>query len=165
MRTLVALLILAVSASCGLAQDPPLAPIPSQIIAGKKAFISNASGESAVAAGVPDLTYNEFYAAMKSWGRFELVGAPTEADVVFEIRYQLSVGPVSVLGGTGGSSGGEQFRVRILDPKTHIVLWAFTEPIQGAHRRKNFDQALANLVNDIRNIAGKSATAGTSGQK
>jgi hypothetical protein len=135
----------------------------------KKAFISNASGESAVATGVPELTYNEFYVAIKNLGRYELVGAPADADLVFEIRYQLAVGPVRVVNGDGGSSGGEQFRVRILDPKTHIVLWAFTEPIQGANRqstgRKNFDQAMANLVNDVRNIAGKPAMGGASGQK
>jgi hypothetical protein len=141
--------------------DPPLAPIPAQILSGKKVFISNASGESAVAQGVPDLTYNEFYAELKSLGRYELVAAPADADLVFEIRYVIFVGGVSVSNGSGASSGSEQLRATILDPKTHVVLWAFTEVIQPAMRqatgRKNFDSAMASLVNDIRNLVGKPA--------
>ena len=31
--------------------------------------------------------YNRFYAAMKSWGRYELVASPADADWVFEIRF------------------------------------------------------------------------------
>lgn len=138
--------------------DPPLAPVPAQILNGKKVFISNASGESAVAQGVPELTYNEFYAGVKSWGRYELVAAPADADLVFEIRYVLFAGPVRVLNGDGGSVGGERLRVTILDPKTHVVLWAFTEVIHPANRqvtgRKNFDLAMDSLVNDIKNLAG-----------
>jgi hypothetical protein len=144
-------------------KDPPLAPIPGQVLIGKKVFISNASGENAVAQGVPELTYNEFYAALKSWGRYELVAAPADADLVFEIRYVLFAGVVRVTNGDGGSSGSEQLRVTILDPKTHVVLWAFSEVIQPANRqvtgRKNFDSAMASLVNDIRNLAGQPAPA------
>jgi hypothetical protein len=155
MRSLLELLILAVSTSLASAQDPAPAPIPSQIIAGKKAFISNASGESAVPAGVPELTYNEFYAAMKSWGRYELVGAPADADLVIEIRIVVIFG--------------EQLRVTILDPKTHVVLWAFTEPVPGAARqstwRKNRDVAMRALVNDVRELAGQPAAAGGKAQK
>ncbi len=152
-----------------LAQDPAPAPIPTQIIPGKKAFISNASGVSVVATGVPEQTYNEFYAAMKSWGRYKLVAAPGDADVVFELRLVFLVGGVSVMNGNGSSSGSEQLRVTILDPKTHIVLWEFTESIQRANRqatgRKNFDAALANLVNDVRNLVGQPAAAGAGTQK
>ena len=36
------------------------------------------------------MTYNEFYAAMKSWGRYELVSSPADADMVFEIRFAYS---------------------------------------------------------------------------
>jgi hypothetical protein len=46
MRALLALLMLAVGAAFAMAQDAAPAPIPLQITAGKKAFISNAAGES-----------------------------------------------------------------------------------------------------------------------
>lgn len=47
--------------------DPPSAPDPTGIFTARKVFISNATGEIALAPGDPDLTYNEFYAAMKGW--------------------------------------------------------------------------------------------------
>jgi hypothetical protein len=44
----------------------------------------------------------------------------------------------------------------ILDPKTHIVLWTFTEDVEGAimegTARKNFDQAMATLVDDVKKL-------------
>ncbi len=156
MRTLLALLMVAMSASCALAQDPGPAPIPTQIIAGKKAFISNASGVSAVAKGVPEQIYNEFYAAMKSWGRYDLVRAPADADLVIEIRIVVIF-------------SGEQVRVTMLDPKTHVVLWAFTEAVPVAARqstrRKNLDVAMRALVNDVRNLTGQPTAASTNAQK
>jgi hypothetical protein len=150
-------------------KDPPLAPIPRQLLSAKKVFISNASGESAVAQGVPDLTYNEFYEGVKSSGRYELAAAPADADLVFEIRYVLFAGAVHITNGDGGSSGSEQLRVTILDPQTHVVLWAFTEVIPSANRRltgrKNFDSAMANLVNDIRKLSGQPAPANADAKK
>ncbi|PYU68320.1 MAG: hypothetical protein DMG49_16265 [Acidobacteria bacterium] len=60
-----------------------------------------------------------------------------------------------------------QFRLAILDLKTHVLLWTFTEHVQSAqlgNRDKNFDQAITALVNDIRNVAGQPAppASGTS---
>jgi len=64
----------------------PAAPIPSQILTAKKVFISNAvSGiDPKIWSGGPAQPYNELYAAIKSWGRYELVGDPAAADLVFE---------------------------------------------------------------------------------
>jgi hypothetical protein len=151
MRTLLPLLMAAVGATCAVAQAPPPAPMPSQISAGKKAFISNASGVSAVAKGVAQHIYNEFYAAMKSWGKYELVETPADADMVIEIRLIHNF------------SSGEQLRATILDPKTHVVLWAFAEEVPVAARqstwRKNRDVAMRALVNDVRELAGQPAGA------
>jgi len=49
------------------APEPTGAPIPVQVITGKKVFISYR--ESDADPGAPDLTYNEFYALMKDWGK------------------------------------------------------------------------------------------------
>ena len=55
----------------------PPAPVPSPIAAAKKVFISNAPGSNLPASfGGTDRTYNEFYAAMKGWGHYELVPPP-----------------------------------------------------------------------------------------
>ena len=55
----------------------------------------------------------------------------------------------------------------IRDLKTQVLLRTFIEHVQNAllkgNRDKNFDQAMAALVNDIRNVAGQpAATGGTS---
>ena len=63
----------------------PPAPIPSAIAVARKVFISNAPGSSLPASfGGPDRTYNEFYSAIKGWGHYELVAAPSDADLILE---------------------------------------------------------------------------------
>jgi hypothetical protein len=165
MRMLLALFVLAVGASFTVAQDPAPAPIPSQIVAAKKAFISNASGESNLPAGVGDRTYNQFYASMKSGGRFELVSAPTDADLVFEIRYEILFGPVNVNSGMGGSDKFPQLRLSVLDPKTHIILWAFSEPVVQVAKKstgmQNFQAAMDKLTGDIKALTAAPAVSST----
>jgi hypothetical protein len=144
-------------ASLSVAQkfkDFPPAPIPAQITAAQKLFISNAGGESfetvldeVVFNGGPDRTYNEFYAAMKAWGQRQLVSSPAESDLVLEISWQLSDTGLRlpVLG---------QLRLVIVDPKTNVTLWNITEYVRGAvllsNRDKNFDQAMSTIVNRLK---------------
>jgi hypothetical protein len=48
----------------------PPAPVPTPIATAKKVFIANAPGDNLPASlGGPDRTYNEFYAAIRSWRR------------------------------------------------------------------------------------------------
>jgi len=120
-------------------------------------FISNGGGESfesvideTVFNGGPDRPYNQFYAAMKNWGRYELVSSPTDADLVFEISWVLTDTGLRlpVLG---------QLRLVVIDPKTHVTLWNFTEYVRGAillgNRDKNFDQAMTIIVNRMKLLA------------
>ncbi len=122
---------------------PPSAPIPTPIFTARKVFISNNSGEFAVPEGTPEVTYDEFYAAMKSWGRYELVSTPADADLVFEISYDFGPAPY--------------IRLLILDQKTHVFLWPIAEQVKpwalAATGRKNFDQAMANLVDGLKKLA------------
>jgi hypothetical protein len=149
--------------------DPPAAPVPAQIADARKVFISNASGENATPSGVADLTYSEFYLDIKSWGRYEIVSTPADADPVFEIRFTSQLGPTSVVGGAGGSRQDFQFRLVILDPKTRIVLWAFTESVpQAANRvasRKKFDDAMTALVNDVKKLTEQTTPTNDNTQK
>ena len=148
---------------------PTPAPIPAQILTAKKVFIANGGGdesrydEAVSYSGGPDRAYNEFYAAMKTWGRYELVAAPGEADLVFEIRltvFQLQRERVLRDDGTASDS---QFRFVIRDAKSHETLWGLTEHAQGAvlqdNRDKNFEQALAAVVAEVQRIAGSAAAA------
>ncbi len=142
------------------------APIPAQLLAAKKVFVANGGGdesryEEATYTGGPDRTYNEFYAAMKTWGRYELVAAPGDADLIFEIRLTiLQLQHVRMLSDDSPEVD-SQFRIVIRDAKTHQTLWGLTEHAQGAvlqdNRDKNFEKALAAIVAEVQRIAGPAA--------
>ena len=148
-------------------QVPP-APIPTQISTAKKVFIANGGGDDP---GIyeplfnrdVDRSYNQFYAAMKSAGRYELVGSPAEADLLFEIRFLVQ--PSETRGDHLGSSYDPQFRLEIRDPKTYALLWAFTEHMEWAilqgNRNKNFDQASARIVSDVLALGTRALAAST----
>jgi hypothetical protein len=120
------------------AVGPPAAPIPTQVLAAKRVFISN--GESANPLGLPNLAYNTFYAEMKAWGKYELVSTPGDADLVFAVRFEG--GPFPSL------------RLVISDPKSRVALWPLLEDVQAWNLkktgRKNFDQEMAALLEDVK---------------
>jgi len=91
----------------------------------------------------PTLTYNEFYADVKSGGKYELVSSPADSDVVFEIHLALeATAPI--------------LRLRILDPKSRIVLWPIDQRAKVATRdataRKNFDEAMNTLMGSLKKL-------------
>jgi hypothetical protein len=134
----------------------PAAPIPSQILAAKKVFISNAGVGT-------DRNYNQFYAAIKSWGRYELVDIPSDADLVYEISYSSQITNVTGSKESGcDSSNSSWFKLALVDPKTRIVLWTVTENIKPFARQKtgekNSDDAIDKLVGDLKALVSQPAT-------
>ncbi len=149
------------------------APLPSQIFTARKVFVSNAGDETlGDFSGGPDRAYNQLYTALKGWGRYELVRAPADAELVFEISFAMPTVAEDVSGGGAGTSVSSRqvkdprFLLAIRDLKTHALLWTYIEHVQPAllkgNRDKNFDLAMAALVNDIRNVAGQPPSGGTS---
>jgi len=140
-------------------QKQSAAPIPSLIIAANKVFTSNAGADSISLAafrraGDPDQLYNQFYAAMKSWGRYDPVSAPADADLVFAIHFTAPLSDCGKL-----ASYEPQIELSFLDSRTHFALWTFTEPVQGAYRKstwnKNFSEGMASLMNDLKSLPGQ----------
>lgn len=129
----------------------PAAPVPAQILSAKKVFLSNTGRgfDSSAWTGGHDRIYNEFYAALKSWGRYELVSAPSDADLVLDVNVVRE----SVVW---------QFELEILDPKTGIVLWVHYEPIKIAvsqkNRDQNFDDTIYKLAADLKTLTAQPAT-------
>ncbi len=80
--------------------DPPSAPIPIQVLTGKKVFISNSESTADIIFRVPNLTYNVLYEHMNGWGEYELVRAPADADLIFNINFFDLVGTAASLGGS-----------------------------------------------------------------
>lgn len=141
----------------------PPAPIPSQILNARKVFVSNAGANLytlpayiASHTGSPNGLYDEFYAAIKNGLKYELVSLPAEADLVLEISlYARDYGD------------NPQFELRVLDPKTRTVLWAFVETVPAgsgreASRRKAWDVALEKLLNNFKLVALQPAPAADS---
>jgi hypothetical protein len=88
-----------------------------------------------------------------------LVDSPADADLVFEIQ---------LLWKHPGGGTSPDVQVRILDPKTHIVLWQFIEyvpagSVRPVTRRKQWEAAIAKLMNDVKQIAAQ-PTASASGK-
>ena len=159
----------------------PQAPIPSQIATAKRLFIANLGGDDSVipysvlASGMLPLedsaanycvageTYNRFYAALKSWNRYEVVSSPKDADLVFEISYLDEIA-INSEGRGGTAILPPRIHLVIVDPVTKIPLWAFTERVETAllasNKHKNYVTALNVLVADVAELAKKSA-AGT----
>jgi hypothetical protein len=144
-------------------QPKATAPVPPQIASARKVFISNAGADLAAEAvfkraGEPDQAYNHFYSAIQNWGRYELVSTPAEADLVFEIRFMA---PMYYNGNLAIYE--PQFGLKILDAKTHFVLWNLAEPVNGAFREstwvKNFSQGLDLLMGEIKKISAPSVFA------
>jgi len=160
--------VLLASSSAAQKRDMTPAPTPTQLTASKKIFVSNAGGDTnSLYTGSAERLYNQFYVAVKNWGRYELVGSPAEAELVFEVSFSNPFTGQNIYGGSGNipintkTLTDPHFTVRVIDVGTRMTLWVFTQHIEPAllesNRDKNFDQALARLVNDIRNVAGQPA--------
>jgi hypothetical protein len=157
---LAATLIAVPMVSAQQSNDTPTAPVPAQIAAAHKVFISNAGADITAQAvfkraGEPDQAYNHFYSAMQGWGRYELVSNPSDADLVFEIKFTAPAYVTDKI-----TSYEPQFELNIVDTKSHFTLWNLAEPVQGAFRKatwlKNFDRGLGKLMDDLKKLAGPS---------
>src|SRR5277367_2526099 len=158
-------------AAAANAQAPPapaasLAPVPQALLNAKTVFISNAGADSGLFphpfSGDPDRPYNAFYAAIQSWGRYQIVGDPSEADLVFELHLVAPNGPSSPSKQNGASDPLPMFRLAIFDRKTHYVLWTLTESIGFAILQKthdnNFDIALTAIAMDLKRVTSAPAS-------
>jgi len=95
------LCLLFLAASVATAQDTAgqvRGPVPPAILSARRIFVSNAGADSGLFpkpfSGNTDRAYNQFFAALKAAGLFELVSDPSEADLVLELQTSRSHRPV-----------------------------------------------------------------------
>jgi hypothetical protein len=147
--------------------DGGLAPVPLSIATAQKVFVSNAGADAGLFphpfSGATDRAYNQFYAGVRNWGRYELVSTPEDADLVFELQLFAPNGPANADKKKGASDPLPMFRLTIIDRKTHFILWTLTRSIPEANLQKthdrNFDEALASFVVDIKKLTTKAPPA------
>lgn len=152
----IAVLLLAPAINAAPPKDVGPAPVPPQITAAKKVFIANAGEDPYFKELGRQRSYNHFYAAVKNWGRFELVSRPADADLILEIclagtldRYgdRLEIVPV--------------LKLTIVDPATGILLWTLTEELEtgsfvlvGSGRAGKFDRTMERMAKDLQALVG-----------
>lgn len=130
------------------------APVPAQITSAEKVFLADTVGmfDESIWNGHQDRLYNEFYAAMKAWGRFQLVDTPAGADLV--LRPSIS-NPHCI--GIAQCRADPVMRLEALDPKTGIVLWDRMTFIGYRGRTKTdesyFEAAVNALMSDLKAAA------------
>lgn len=163
-RNIYSMALVIVLAHLALAQEtkPTAPPLPSAIAAAKKVFISNAGEDNIdgdLYSGTQDRCYTDFYHQVQALNRFELVSSPAEADLVLEVNMTSVIAQTQV-GGFGYES---IFRLRLVDPKTQVVLWTFYEhadaAVLKANRNRNFDIALGKIVNDLKSLVSAQASS------
>jgi hypothetical protein len=165
-RSVLRVLVYASFLFCGAAaaQQSAVAPVPPTLRTAKHVFISNAGADGGLFphpfSGGQDRAYNQFYAAVKGMGRFDLVSLPSQADLVFELRLLAPYGPSDPSKAKGASDPLPMFRLVIYDGKMHYILWTLTQTIEVAALQKthdrNFDDALAVLVASLQSLTAKS---------
>src|SRR5690349_19989898 len=112
-------------------QEPPVtpvmspAPVPRAHLNALRDFISDVGADSGLFPhpfnGDPDRGYSEYYAGMKSWGRYELVSDPNDADPLFELQLTAPNGPQNPSKQNGAADPLPMFRLVILERKSHYV--------------------------------------------
>ena len=155
----VALFGFGTAAARAQAKDPASAPLPHALTTATKLFLGNA-GDQENADCLR--AYNGFYQGVSALGRFTLVDDPSKADLVLELHYEIALG--QSIGSSQGLSGNSirQFRVVLLDPRQHVVLWSLTERTNYAvfqkNRNKNLDETVGTLVADFNSLVSPQPT-------
>jgi hypothetical protein len=133
---------------------PSSAPLPAAITTAQKLFLGNAGdtdNQDCLRA------YNEFYAALLSDPRYQLVLDPAAADLVLELHYEVRPGAVTGPHSSVNTSFARQFRLLLIDPRTHTILWNLTEVENNAvfqsNRNKNLDAAVLQLFVDFKDLS------------
>jgi hypothetical protein len=143
----------------------PSAPIPTQIAAAHTIFLVNA-GADANFPLTEDQSYNQVYAALQSWGRFQLVGSAAQADLIFNLH---DIAPITDISGNRGSTysiSSPAFQLTIMDAKTNTPLWTITSPVtiigKGDKRARWNAIAVTNLISRVKVLVNQPLTTAES---
>jgi hypothetical protein len=139
------------------AGSPQTAPVPTQIAAAHKIFLSNAGAGHNFPIDATQV-YNSVYAALQSWGRYQLVGSPAEADLIFTLRDMAP--STTYIGNDGGTYSyvTPAYQLTITDPRSNVTLWTITSPVNVAGKKEVLARweaiSVTNLVSRIKVLAG-----------
>jgi hypothetical protein len=137
----------------------PEALAQARLLSAKNIFISNDGADSDFPAD-PGAGVAHFSAALRSWGRYNVVSSVKQADLVLQLR---SASATSVVDDTINGSPSSiyrtpYFRLNIADPATLKPIWSITVPVRTGIRKKdkaNFlDVSAQNLTSQLKLLDG-----------
>lgn len=154
------LLLLVPTLDAKTRKDVPPAPLPEAITTAHKVFLSNGGGS--------DLAYDAFYADMKKWGKYQIVGSPDDADLIVELAYRVIDQGTRVWSSTNTYNGATSVHSRevtdpqlvltIYDAKTKNSLWSTIDHRRLARMEKNREKEMINsadrLVEELQSRSG-----------
>ena len=138
----------------------PAVPLPTQLLTAHSVFVSNGGGSNYfnIFTGGPDRAYTTFYGDLERANRYQIVGSPEQADLVFAIR---AIAPA--VGDVGDVTYNPQLVLSIFDPKTSTLLWTTSVNVRalGTQKRRDnqFDQCVAVLMDKLGQVTGQPLSA------
>jgi hypothetical protein len=134
------------------------APVPTQITASHTVFLSNMGADASFPVDATQ-AYNDIYQALTTWGRYQLVSSPEQADLIFQLRGVSTLTTYSGAHDTIYTVNNPAFQLTIVDPKSNVTLWTITSPVALAGSKRTLARWLAisetNLVSRIKVVAGQ----------
>lgn len=124
------------------------APLPAQVANAKTVFLVNGGGS--------DTAYDAFYAAMKQWGHYQIVGYRDKADLIITIEYRTDYDGSSLLPIYNGyTKQTTYYTQQIIDPQIIMVV---TDARTGDELWSAVEhQKLVRLRRHVANEIGKAA--------
>jgi hypothetical protein len=116
-------------------KNPVKAPLPGQILQAHSVFLINGGGS--------DAAYDALYDGIKTWGRFQIVGSPNQADIIFTVQAWVNKTQGDAMAITDKRTGNTiildqdetdpQIKISITDAPSQNELWSTV-----LHRRLTF---------------------------
>ena len=135
------------------------APVPPQITSAHRIFLSN-DGADTDFPGTAEEAYTAVFNALKSWGHYELVSSPDQADLLFKLHEAAPV--TGVVGGGEGYASyaitSPAFQLTISDAHTGAHLWTVTSPVNLSYKRRDrarwYGLSVTNLISRVKVVSG-----------
>jgi hypothetical protein len=129
-------------------KDLPHSPLPGAIRDAKKVLLTTG--------GAGDLAIDAFYSAMQSWGKYEIVGSPDDADLIVELTFRVRCDRNWLHDETvGAPRDGRRYSLLMLttltvfDAKSNRSLWSAVEGGKLALTQKNREKDAMNLAQEL----------------
>ena len=141
-------------------KDIPSAPLPSAVVQAKKAFLLNGQTSSQyLTKNGNALAFDTLYADMRTWGKFDLVDSPANADIVIELQYRPYSAGSRSFGVYNPSSDtvqthavdrfGADFALVVYDARSKDQLWTVTDPPGAARTVKNQQKEVIKSIDRL----------------